>query len=83
MNSAKEAETARVLHGDVGVWPLPSLFRNLLCPYHTSCAGHFAAAGKTAALLAMPWLAIRFSAALLETQPVAGILLDLFGLVVV
>ena len=38
---------------------------------------------QSAVLLAMPWMAGRFSAALLETQPVAGILLGIFGLIVI
>lgn len=38
---------------------------------------------QSAVLLAMPWLAGRFSAALLEAQPVAGVLLGLFALVAV
>src|SRR5687767_7697055 len=38
---------------------------------------------QSAALLAMPWLAGRFSAALLASQPVGGTLLALFGLVLV
>lgn len=83
MNSAKETETARVRQGGVGVWPLPSLFRNLLRPYHAHLAlTMLLLLVQSAALLAMPWLATRFSAALLATQPVAGILLGLFGLVV-
>ena len=36
---------------------------------------------QSAVLLAMPWLAGRFSAALLQERPVAGILLLIFGLV--
>ncbi len=37
---------------------------------------------QSASLLTMPWLASRFSAAVLAAQPVATILLGLFGLVV-
>ena len=60
------------------------MFRNLLRPYR----GHLALTMlllllQSAALLAMPWLATRLSAALLAAQPVVGILMVLFGLVVV
>jgi len=60
------------------------LFLRLLRPYR----GHFIFTmalllAQSAVLLAMPWLAGRFSAALLASQPVGGTLLTLFGLVLV
>lgn len=58
------------------------LFLRLLRPYRW----HFTFTivlllAQSAVLLAMPWLAGRFSTALLESQPVGGTLLALFGLV--
>ena len=84
MNSAKKAKTARVLHRDVRMWTLPPLLRNLLRPYRAHLAlTMLLLLLQSAALLAMPWLATRLSATLLAAQPVVGILLVLFGLVVV
>ena len=58
------------------------LFLNLLLPYR----GHLLLTtglllAQSALLLAMPWLAGRFSAALLQERPVADILFALFALV--
>ncbi len=84
MNSAKETETARLPQGDADAWPLPSLFRNLLRPYHAHLAvTMLLLLAQSAVLLSMPWLATRFSAALLAAQPVDGTLLGLFGIVAI
>ena len=84
MNSAKKAKTARVLHRADRMWTLPPLFRSLLRPYRAHLAlTMLLLLLQSAVLLAMPWLATRLSAALLAAQPVVGILLVLFGLVVV
>ena len=58
------------------------LLLNLLVPYRWQLlliTGFLVA--QSAMLLAMPWLAGRFSAALLQERPVAVILLVLFGLI--
>ncbi len=59
-------------------------FSNLLRPYRLQVAlTMLLLVAQSGVLLAMPWVAGRFSAALLSSQPVVGILLGLFGLVVV
>ena len=66
-------------HALAGDW---RLVQRLLVPYRWQLL--FATAlllAQSAVLLAMPWLAGRFSAALLQERPVAGILLLIFGLV--
>jgi ATP-binding cassette subfamily B protein len=59
-----------------------ALFRPLLRPYRLELAATtLLMLIQSAVLLAMPWLAARFSAALLAAQPVAGVLMGLFALV--
>ena len=59
-------------------------FGRLLRPYRTQLAlTVLLLLAQSAILLAMPWMAGRFSAALLAAQPVAGILSGIFGLVVI
>ena len=61
-----------------------ALFGPLLRPYRLQLAATaLLMLVQSAVLLAMPWLAARFSAALLAAQPVAGLLLGLFVLVAV
>ena len=59
-----------------------ALFGPLLRPYRLQLAATaLLMLVQSAVLLAMPWLAARFSAGLLAAQPVAGVLLGLFALV--
>lgn len=59
-----------------------ALFGPLLRPYRLQLAATaLLMLMQSAVLLAMPWLAARFSAGLLAAQPVAGVLLGLFALV--
>ena len=84
MNSAKKYETAGVFRIEAGAWTLKSLFLHVVRPYRAHLAmTMLLLLLQSAALLTMPWLAAHFSAALLAKLPVAGILLGLFGLVVV
>lgn len=81
--SRKAAEGPAMGAGERPV-PSPRAFLlDLLRPYRLRLAlTMLLLFAQSSALLAMPWLVGRFSAALLGAQPVSGILLGLFGLVV-